>query len=106
MSDDDHTQLRRSHGRCIALLLMGLVGSLGAGAASADLFVCKDADGRRIIGPQPPPECSRIRGPLPDGTERPRIQPPVTPQKRAASEAEEKRLVEEALRAYFGERDR
>lgn len=69
-----------------------------AGTASANLFVCTDARGRTISADRPPPECADrpIRELRSDGSVRRIIEPPITPEQRAAREAEEKRRQQEA----------
>jgi hypothetical protein len=88
---------------------VGLAGlALGAGALAANapppsrgLFVCLDANGKRITSDRPPPECAtrEIRELNPDGSLKRIIGPPLTAEQRAARAAEEQRKKEEAERA-------
>jgi len=66
--------------------------------AQAQLFVCTDARGRTITGDKPPPECAdkAVRELRSDGSVRRTIEPPLTPEQKAAREAEAKRQREEA----------
>jgi len=78
-----------------ALFLCGL----GAAAAQQSIFVCSDAKGRTLSGDRPPAECvGAIRELRSDGSVRRVIEPPLTPEQKAARAAEEKRQREEADR--------
>jgi hypothetical protein len=78
------------------LLLWGLA---GAAAAQPSIFVCSDAKGRTISGDRPPAECvGAIRELRADGSVRRVIEPPLTPEQKAARDAEQKRQREEAER--------
>ncbi|MFN3564527.1 MAG: DUF4124 domain-containing protein [Burkholderiaceae bacterium] len=77
-----------------ALVLWALA---GAAAAQHSIFVCSDAKGRTVSGDRPPAECvGAIRELRPDGSVRRVIEPPLTPEQKAARAAEEKRQREEA----------
>jgi hypothetical protein len=78
----------------LALLL------LAAPLARAQLFVCTDARGRTLTGDRPPPECvdRQVRELRADGSVRRVIEPPLSPEQKAAREAETKRQREEAER--------
>lgn len=67
-------------------------------AAQAQLYVCTDARGRTYTGDRPPPECAdrAVRELRKDGSVRRLIEPPLTPEQRAARDAEVKRQQEEA----------
>ncbi len=79
-----------------ALVLYALA---AAAAAQQSIFVCSDAKGRTISGDRPAPECvGPIRELRPDGSVRRVIEPPLTPEQKAARAAEEKRQREEADR--------
>jgi len=69
-------------------------------AARAQLYVCTDARGRTITADRPPPECADrpVRELRSDGSVRRVIEPPLTPEQKAAREAEAKRQREEADR--------
>ncbi|MCS6945057.1 MAG: hypothetical protein RMK97_06550 [Sutterellaceae bacterium] len=71
-----------------------------SGAASARLYVCTTASGRTISADRPPPECADrpIRELRSDGSVKRVIEPPLTPEQRAALEAERKRQMQEAER--------
>jgi hypothetical protein len=78
-----------------ALFLCGI----GAAAAQQSIFVCSDAKGRTVSGDRPPAECvGAIRELRSDGSVRRVIEPPLTPEQKAARAAEEKRQREEAER--------
>jgi hypothetical protein len=79
--------------RGLAALLL-VVGPL----AQAQLYVCTDARGRTITGDRPPPECAdrAVRELRTDGSVRRVIEPPMTPEQKAAREAEAKRQRDEA----------
>lgn len=64
----------------------------------AQLYVCTDARGRTITGDRPPPECAdrSVRELRSDGSVRRVIEPPLTPEQKAARDAEAKRQREEA----------
>jgi hypothetical protein len=81
-------------------LWLPVVLMLAAPAAQAQLFVCTDARGRTISGDRPPPECAdkAIRELRSDGSVRRVIEPPLTPEQKAARAAEEKRQRDEADR--------
>ena len=66
--------------------------------ALAQLYVCTDARGRTITGDRPPAECAdrAVRELRSDGSVRRVIEPPLTPEQRAAREAEAKRQRDEA----------
>jgi hypothetical protein len=85
--------------RLIAYATVALATAL-AGDARAQLFVCTAPSGRTITADRPPPECADrpIRELRPDGSVRRLIEPPLTPEQRAAREAEAKRQIEEAER--------
>jgi hypothetical protein len=71
----------------------------GAASAQPSIFVCSDAKGRTISGDRPPAECvGAIRELRSDGSVRRVIEPPLTPEQKAARAAEEKRQREEAER--------
>ncbi len=70
-----------------------------AASAQPSIFVCSDAKGRTISGDRPPAECvGAIRELRSDGSVRRVIEPPLTPEQKAARAAEEKRQREEAER--------
>jgi hypothetical protein len=81
-----------------SLCVLPVVLLVAAGTAQANLFVCTDARGRTISADRPPPECADrpIRELRSDGSIRRIIEPPITPEQRAAREAEEKRRQQEA----------
>ncbi len=81
----------------IAVAIMAL---LLAGSAQAQLYVCTDAKGRTYSGDKPPVECAdrQVRELRSDGSVRRVIEPPLTPEQKAARAAEEKRQKEEAER--------
>jgi hypothetical protein len=64
----------------------------------AQLYVCTDARGRTITGDKPPAECAdrAVRELRLDGSVRRVIEPPLTPEQKAAREAEAKRQRDEA----------
>jgi len=68
--------------------------------AWADLYVCTTADGRRLSGDRPPPECRdrELRVLNPDGSVRQVIPPPLTKEQRRQNEEKEKERVLEAER--------
>jgi hypothetical protein len=76
----------------------GLAGACAL--AQAQLFVCTTASGRTITADRPPAECAdrTIRELRPDGSVRRVIEPPLTPEQRAARDAEARRQNEEAER--------
>jgi hypothetical protein len=80
----------------IALLAAALLAA--APCAQAQLYVCTDARGRTITGDRPPPECAdkAVRELRSDGSVRRVIEPPLTPEQKAAREAEAKRQRDEA----------
>ena len=69
-----------------------------APVAYAQLYVCTDARGRTITADRPPPECAdrAVRELRTDGSVRRVIEPPLTPEQKAAREAEAKRQRDEA----------
>jgi hypothetical protein len=73
---------------------------LAAGSVQAQLFVCTTAAGKTITQDRPPPECADrpVRELRPDGSVRRVIEPPLTPEQRAARDAEAARQIEEAER--------
>lgn len=79
-----------------ALLAAFLLAALPA--AQAQLYVCTDARGRTHTGDRPPPECAgrTMRELRSDGSVRRVIEPPLTPEQRAARDAEAKRQEEAA----------
>lgn len=79
---------------------MGMLALLLAGSAQAQLYVCTDAKGRTYSGDKPPAECAdrQVRELRSDGSVRRVIEPPLTPEQKAARAAEEKRQKEEAER--------
>lgn len=81
-----------SHVLVAAALLLALP------SVRAQLYVCTDARGRTITGDRPPPECADrpVRELRSDGSVRRVIEPPLTPEQKAAREAEAKRQREEA----------
>jgi hypothetical protein len=82
----------------IALLVTLLMGI--APSAYSQLYVCTDARGRTVTSDRPPPECADrpIRELRSDGSVRRVIEPPLSPEQRAAREAEARRQAEEADR--------
>jgi hypothetical protein len=66
--------------------------------AQAQLYVCTDARGRTITADRPPPECADrpVRELRTDGSVRRVIEPPLTPEQKAARDAEAKRQRDEA----------
>jgi len=90
----DRCLLRRVH------LLVGGVLAAAAAAAHGQLYVCTTASGRTITADLPPPECADrpIRELRRDGSVRRVIEPPLTPEQRAAREAEARRQAEQAER--------
>jgi hypothetical protein len=82
--------------RCVTALALLLAVPL----AQAQLYVCTDARGRTITGDKPPPECAdrAVRELRTDGSVRRVIEPPLTPEQKAAREAEAKRQRDEAER--------
>jgi len=73
---------------------------LAGGSVQAQLYVCTTASGRTITQDRPPPECGDrpVRELRPDGSVRRVIEPPLTPDQRAARDAEAARQIEEAER--------
>lgn len=86
--------MSRAHRVLFAALL------LAPPLAQAQLFVCTDARGRTLTGDRPPPECvdRPVRELRADGSVRRVIEPPLTPELKAAREAEAKRQRDEAER--------
>lgn len=82
-----------------AVLLASLLMAV-APFVRAQSYVCTDALGRTLTGDRPPPECSdrQVRELRSDGSVRRIIEPPLSPEQRAAREAEARRQVEEADR--------
>lgn len=78
------------------LLFVALLAA--APVAYAQLYVCTDARGRTITADRPPPECAdrAVRELRTDGSVRRVIEPPLTPEQKAAREAEAKRQRDEA----------
>ena len=81
-------------------VLVGMALLLALPSLRAQLYVCTDARGRTITGDRPPPECADrpVRELRSDGSVRRVIEPPLTPEQKAAREAEAKRQREEAER--------
>lgn len=79
-------------------LLIALTLLAAVPLARAQLYVCTDARGRTITGDRPPPECAdrSVRELRSDGSVRRVIEPPLTPEQKAARDAEAKRQREEA----------
>lgn len=79
-------------------LLIALALLAAVPLARAQLYVCTDARGRTITGDRPPPECAdrSVRELRSDGSVRRVIEPPLTPEQKAARDAEIKRQREEA----------
>lgn len=79
-------------------LLAAALALAAVGAQAQTLFVCTDARGRTLSADRPPPECADrpIRELRPDGSVRRVIEPPLTPEQRAARAADERRKQEEA----------
>jgi chromosome segregation ATPase len=84
--------------RTLCHLLIALTLLAAVPLARAQLYVCTDARGRTITGDRPPPECAdrSVRELRSDGSVRRVIEPPLTPEQKAAREAEAKRQREEA----------
>lgn len=82
-----------------ALPAILFVAALPASAQSS-IFVCTDAAGKKHTSDKPPPEClgREIRQLNPDGSLRRLIEPPLTPEQRAARAAEEAQKREAADR--------
>lgn len=86
-----------------ALLLV-----MAAGSAQAQIYMCKDANGRTLTSDRPIPECANrtqkeLRG---NGTVKREIPPPLTPEQvRQKKEDDEKRKVEETAAADQKRRD-
>lgn len=80
----------------LAAALIGL--AVVAPLAQAQLYVCTDARGRTITGDRPPAECAdrAVRELRSDGSVRRVIEPPLTPEQKAARDAEAKRQRDEA----------
>ncbi|MDZ7653810.1 MAG: DUF4124 domain-containing protein [Burkholderiaceae bacterium] len=80
--------------RCLSALALLLAAPL----VQAQLYVCTDARGRTITGDKPPAECAdrAVRELRLDGSVRRVIEPPLTPEQKAAREAEAKRQRDEA----------
>lgn len=82
--------------------------TLAAGSAQAQIYMCKDANGRTLTSDRPIPECANrtqkeLRG---NGTVKREIPPPLTPdQLRQKKEDEEKRKLEETAAADQKRRD-
>ncbi|MCU0951826.1 MAG: DUF4124 domain-containing protein [Burkholderiaceae bacterium] len=80
-------------------LVAALIGlAVVAPLAQAQLYVCTDARGRTITGDRPPAECAdrAVRELRSDGSVRRVIEPPLTPEQKAARDAEAKRQRDEA----------
>jgi hypothetical protein len=73
-----------------AFVLALLAAAPWLAAAQPSVFVCVDSRGRTISGDRPPAECAdrQIRELRADGSVRRVIEPPLTPEQRAAREAE------------------
>lgn len=87
-------------------LLIALLGS--AGLAKAQIYMCKDANGRTLTSDRPIPECANraVKELGKDGTVKREIPPPLTPeQARLKKEADEKRKADEAAAAEQRRRD-
>lgn len=81
--------------RVAAALALGALSA--AASAQQSIFVCSDAKGRTLSGDRPSPDCvGTIRELRSDGSVRRVIEPPLTPEQKAARAAEEKRQREEA----------
>jgi len=80
--------------------LVAVLATVFSGGARAQLFVCTAPSGRTITADRPPLECADrpVRELRPDGSVRRIIEPPLTPEQRAAREAEARRQIEEAER--------
>jgi hypothetical protein len=80
--------------RCLSALALLVAVPL----VQAQLYVCTDARGRTITGDKPPAECAdrAVRELRTDGSVRRVIEPPLTPEQKAAREAEAKRQRDEA----------
>jgi hypothetical protein len=91
--------------RVVHVIIAGLL-ALGSSATQAQfLYSCITADGKRISGDRPPPECAnrQIRISRADGTPYGTIEPPLTPEqvKKRDDEAKRKMLDSEAARAQL-----
>ena len=91
--------------RAAHVIIAGLL-VLGSGATQGQLlYSCTSADGKRIDGDRPPPECAnrQIRVRRPDGTPYGTIEPPLTPEqlKKRDDEAKRKILEADAARAQL-----
>jgi len=91
--------------RAARVIVAGLL-VLGSGATQAQLlYSCTSADGRRIDGDRPPPECAnrQIRVRRADGTPYGTIEPPLTLEqlKKRDDEAKRKILEADAARAQL-----
>jgi hypothetical protein len=71
---------------------------LAGGSVHAQLYVCTDARGRTVSSDRPPAECAdrTVRELRSDGSVRRVIEPPLTPEQKAAKAEEEKRQKVEA----------
>ncbi len=98
-------RLRRPLGLLVANALLL---TLASGSAQAQIYMCKDANGRTLTSDRPIPECAnRTQKELrSNGTVKREIPPPLTPEQlRQKKEDEEKRKAEEAAAAEQKRRD-
>ncbi len=77
-----------------AALLIALLG-LGVAAPAAALITCCDVDGRRVCGEPPPPQCLHKPKTVYNKGVPKQVEPPPTPEQRAALEAAAARKAEE-----------
>lgn len=100
-------RLLPSH-RSLCLLAANALLVMAAGSAQAQIYMCKDANGRTLTSDRPIPECANraqkeLRG---NGTVKREIPPPLTPEQvRQKKEEEEKRKAEELAAAEQKRRD-
>ena len=85
--------------RTDVLLAAGVVALLSAlpAVAQTSLYSCTTASGKNITADLPPPDCYNrpIKELRPDGSTRRVIEPPLSPEQRAARETEERRKLDE-----------
>jgi len=76
-------------------MLLALV--LAAAPASAALYTCTDASGRKFTSDRPPPECANlpVRELRADGSVRRVIEPPLTEEQRKARAEQAQRVLQE-----------
>lgn len=83
----------------VGLLIASLAQAAQEGAAGKGIYTCTTADGRKLTGDRPIPEClTREQRVLnPDGSQRSTLPPFLSPEDRAAKEAADRRAAAERI---------